>query len=143
MPFQSINQKGKRGRLIIDENIMINSTLRFSHSSEEIDKIKFYLKKFNLNKFLNHKFFDENSSQSIKNMSGGEKQRIAFIRSIINNPDLLILDEPVSSLDKRNSETIFEFLKVYKKNRIIIVTSHKDSEKKYFDKIFYLNSKNA
>ena len=129
--------------LIIDENIMINSTLRFSHSSEEIDKIKFYLKKFNLNKFLNHKFFDENSSQSIKNMSGGEKQRIAFIRSIINNPDLLILDEPVSSLDKRNSETIFEFLKVYKKNRIIIVTSHKDSEKKYFDKIFYLNSKNA
>lgn len=129
--------------LIIDENIMINSTLRFSHSSEEIDKIKFYLKKFNLNKFLNHKFFDENSSQSIKNMSGGEKQRIAFIRSIINNPDLLILDEPVSSLDKKNSETIFEFLKVYKKNRIIIVTSHKDSEKNYFDKIFYLNSKNV
>ena len=127
--------------LIIDENIMINSTLRFSYSNEEIDKIKFYLRKFNLNKFLNQKFFDENSTLSIKNMSGGEKQRIAFIRSIINNPDLLILDEPVSSLDKKNSEIIFEFLNVYKKNRIIIVTSHKDSEKKYFDKVFYLNSK--
>ena len=124
--------------LIIDENIMINSTLRFSHSSEEIDKIKFYLKKFNLNKFLNHKFFDENSSQSIKNMSGGEKQRIAFIRSIINNPDLLILDEPVSSLDKKNSEIIFKFLRKFKKNRIIIVTSHKMTEKKFFDKIINL-----
>ena len=129
--------------LIIDENIMINSTLRFSHSNEEIDKIKFYLRKFNLNKFSNRKFFDENSTLSIKNMSGGEKQRIAFIRSIINNPDLLILDEPVSSLDKKNSEMIFEFLNVYKKNKIIIVTSHKDSEKKYFDKVFYLNSKNV
>ena len=126
--------------LIIDENIMINSTLRFSHSNEEIDKIKFYLKKFNLNKFLNNKFFDENSTLSIKNMSGGEKQRIAFIRSIINNPDLLILDEPVSSLDKKNSEIIFEFLNEYKKDKIIIVTSHKISEKKYFDKIFYLNN---
>lgn len=126
--------------LIIDENIMINTYLRFSHSNKEIDKIKFYFKKFNLNKFLNNKFFDENSTLSIKNMSGGEKQRIAFIRSIINNPDLLILDEPVSSLDKKNSEIIFEFLKEYKKNKIIIVTSHKNSEKKYFDKIFYLNN---
>jgi len=129
--------------LIIDENIMINSTLRFSHSNEEMDKIKFYLRKFNLNKFSNHKYFDENSTLSIKNMSGGEKQRIAFIRSIINNPDLLILDEPVSSLDKKNSEMIFEFLNVYKKNKIIIVTSHKNYEKKYFDKVFYLNSKNV
>jgi len=126
--------------LIIDENLMINSTLRFSHSNEELDKIKFYLKRFNLNKFLNNKFFDENSTLSIKNMSGGEKQRIAFIRSIINNPDLLILDEPVSSLDKKNSEIIFEFLNEYKKDKIIIVTSHKISEKKYFDKIFYLNN---
>jgi ABC-type lipoprotein export system ATPase subunit len=73
-------------------------------------------------------------------MSAGEKQRISFIRSIINNPDLLILDEPVSSLDKKNSEIIFEFLKVYKKNKIIVVTSHKNSEKKYFDEIFYLNN---
>lgn len=129
--------------LIIDENIMINSTLRFSHSNEEIDKIKFYLKKFNLNKFLNHKFFDENSTLSIKDMSGGEKQRIAFVRSIINNPHLLILDEPASSLDKNNAKIIFEFLRCYKKDRIIIVTSHKESERKYFDKIFYLNNENV
>lgn len=124
--------------IILDENIIINSTLRFSNTSDEINKIKFYLKKFNLSRFLNYKFINDNSIQSIKNMSGGEKQRIAFIRSIINDPELLILDEPVSSLDKKNSEIVLNFLKKYKKNRIIIITSHKENEKKFFDKIINL-----
>jgi len=126
--------------IILDENIVTNTTLRFSNTMEEVYKIKSYLHQFNLDRFLKRKFINDSSIQSIKNMSGGEKQRIAFIRSIMNNPDLLILDEPVSSLDKKNSEIIFKFLKEYKKNKIILVTSHKNSEKKYFDKIFYLNN---
>jgi ABC-type multidrug transport system ATPase subunit len=123
---------------ILNENVIINSTLKFSNKVEKINQIKFYLKKFNLKKFLNHRFIHNDSIQSIKNMSGGEKQRIAFIRSIISEPELLILDEPVSSLDKKNSEIIFKFLRKYKKDKIIIVTSHKENEKKYFDKIINL-----
>jgi len=123
---------------ILDENIIINSTLRFTNTIEDINKIKFYLYKFNLKRFLQHKFINDSSIQSIKNMSGGEKQRIAFIRSIINNPDLLILDEPVSSLDSKNAQKIFNFLRNYKKDRIIVVTSHKNSEKKFFDKVINL-----
>ena len=123
---------------ILDENIIINSTLRFSNTIEDINKIKFYLNKFNLRRFLKYKFINDSSIQSIKNMSGGEKQRISFIRSIINNPDLLILDEPVSSLDSKNAQKIFNFLRNYKKDRIIVVTSHKNSEKKFFDKVINL-----
>ena len=123
---------------ILDENIIINSTLKFSNSTETINKIKFYLKKFNLNKFLNEKFITDNNIESIRNMSGGEKQRIAFVRSIINNPDLLILDEPASSLDKKNSDLIFRFLRSFKKDKIIIITSHKKSQKKFFDRIISL-----
>jgi ABC-type multidrug transport system ATPase subunit len=123
---------------ILDENIIINSTLRFSNTIEDINKIKFYLNKFNLRRFLKYKFIGDSSIQSIKNMSGGEKQRISFIRSIINNPDLLILDEPASSLDSKNAQKIFNFLRNYKKDRIIIVTSHKNSEKKFFDKVINL-----
>ena len=123
---------------ILDENVIINSTLKFSNSIKEINKIKFYLKKFNLNKFLNEKFITDSNIESIKNMSGGEKQRIAFVRSIINNPDLLILDEPASSLDKNNSDLIFRFLRSFKRNKIIIITSHKNSQKKFFDRIISL-----
>ena len=123
---------------ILDENIIINSTLRFSNTIEDINKIKFYLDKFNLRRFLKYKFINDSSIQSIKNMSGGEKQRISFIRCIINNPDLLILDEPASSLDLKNAQKIFNFLRNYKKDRIIIVTSHKNSEKKFFDRVINL-----
>lgn len=123
---------------ILDENIIINSTLRFFNTIEDINKIKFYLYKFNLRRFLKYKFINDSSIQSIKNMSGGEKQRISFIRSIINNPDLLILDEPVSSLDSKNAQKIFNFLRNYKKDKIVIVTSHKNSEKKFFDKVINL-----
>ena len=75
---------------------------------------------------------------SIKNMSGGEKQRIGLIRAIINKPDVILLDEPTSSLDKKNEKKVFKFLKLIKKNKIIIVTSHKVEHKKYFDKIINL-----
>ena len=65
-------------------------------------------------------------------------QRINFIRAIINNPKILILDEPTSSLDTKNEKKIFNYLKKIKKDKIIILTSHKLSQSKYFDKVIKL-----
>ena len=123
---------------ILDENIIMNTTLEYSNSNEKITRLKEYLKIFNLKKFINKKYFENNYISSIKSMSGGEKQRIGFIRAIINNPDLILLDEPTSSLDKKNEKKIFKFLLSIKKNKIIVVTSHKEDQKKYFDEIINL-----
>ena len=71
-------------------------------------------------------------------MSGGEKQRIGLIRAFINNPDLILLDEPTSSLDSKNEEKVLKYLKSIKKNKIIVVTTHKINHKKYFDKVINL-----
>ena len=71
-------------------------------------------------------------------MSGGEKQRIGFLRAVMNEPDLILLDEPTSSLDKKNEKGIFDFLLSIKKDKIIVVTSHKEDQKKYFDEIINL-----
>ena len=123
---------------ILDENILINSTLKYKNTKQDIKKLKELLNLFNLKKFLSEKHFSERGLATIKNMSGGEKQRIGFIRTIMNNPDLILLDEPTSSLDKQNEKKILEYLKSIKKNKIIVITSHKNDQKKYFDKIFYL-----
>ena len=123
---------------IIDENVIINTSLKYENSNKKINDLKNYLRLFNLQKFLNKKYFENKNMSSIKNMSGGEKQRIGLIRAIINKPDVILLDEPTSSLDKKNEKKVFKFLKLIKKNKIIIVTSHKVEHKKYFDKIINL-----
>ena len=123
---------------ILDENILINSTLKYKNTKQDIKKLKKLLNLFNLKKFLSDKYFSEEGLATIKNMSGGEKQRIGFIRTIMNDPDLILLDEPTSSLDKQNEKKILDYLKSIKKNKIIVITSHKNDQKKYFDKIFYL-----
>ena len=71
-------------------------------------------------------------------MSGGEKQRVGIIRALLYSPDLILLDEPTSSLDKKNEKKVYEFLRKFKKNKIIVVTSHKNENKKYFDEIISL-----
>jgi ABC-type transport system involved in cytochrome bd biosynthesis fused ATPase/permease subunit len=106
---------------ILDENILINSTLKFLNNNQEIKKLKQYLNIFNLKKFINKKYFEDKSASSIKNMSGGEKQRIGLLRAFINEPDLILLDEPTSSLDNKNEKAIFKFLLSIKKNKIIVV----------------------
>jgi len=141
--FYDLTKKFKIGyapqvATILDENIIINSTLKFSNTNQKIEELKEYLQIFNLKKFVNKKYFENKNISSIKNMSGGEKQRIGFLRAVINEPDLILLDEPTSSLDKRNEKAIFNFLLSIKKDKIIVVTSHKKDHKKYFDEIINL-----
>ena len=123
---------------ILDENIAVNTTLKFLNTNQKIEELKEYLRIFNLKKFINKKYFENKNISSIKNMSGGEKQRIGVLRAVINDPDLILLDEPTSSLDKKNEKAIFDFLLSIKKNKIIVITSHKEDQKKYFDEIINL-----
>ena len=58
-------------------------------------------------------------------MSGGESQRIAIARAIINDPDIILADEPTGSLDMKTAKDIFALLNNQKKrNRLIIFATH-------------------
>eukprot|EP00918_Siedleckia_nematoides_P035339 GHVU01076767.1.p1 GENE.GHVU01076767.1~~GHVU01076767.1.p1 ORF type:complete len:577 (-),score=38.70 GHVU01076767.1:34-1764(-) len=88
----------------------------------------------NITKFISKlgKKEDEIVTQNGSNISGGEKQRIIFARSLFKNFELLILDEPTSSLDKENSyEIINSIFKKYPSKSIIIVTHKIDFRIKY------------
>jgi len=72
----------------------------------------------------------------INENSGGELQRAALIRAIINNPSLLLLDEPTGALDKENCELLMNYLMSIKEDKLIIfVTHNKELASKYATRI--------
>lgn len=69
-------------------------------------------------------------------LSGGEKQRVAIARALINNPKIILTDEPTGNLDEDNEKMIFQILKdLSKEGKCVIVVSHSNEVKSYADKI--------
>ncbi|OFK80508.1 hypothetical protein HMPREF2800_02400 [Anaerosphaera sp. HMSC064C01] len=60
------------------------------------------------------------------NLSGGEKQKISFARSLLKNPDVLVLDEICSNIDKESTKEIYDYLDKTRAERICFIISHDD-----------------
>ena len=98
------------------ENIYLASLSINNNKELAISKAKQLLKKIGL-----HSRADHYPSQ----LSGGEAQRIAIARAIINDPEIILADEPTGSLDMKNAKKIFNLLKdQIRSNRLIIFATH-------------------
>lgn len=75
-----------------------------------------------------------------KNLSGGQRQRVSIARALINNPQIIIADEPTAALDKENAIGIMKLLKqINEEEKItIVMVSHDDKVAEYADRIIRL-----
>ena len=62
--------------------------------------------------------------QKVYNLSGGEKERVGILRALINDPKIILADEPTGALDSENSILIMNLLKDISKTKLVIVVSH-------------------
>ena len=98
------------------ENVYLARLSLSNNKKKAIIDAKNLLKKVGLDKRLNH-FPSE--------LSGGESQRVAISRALINSPDIILADEPTGNLDVKNARDIFKLLfSLRNKNRIIIFATH-------------------
>lgn len=82
------------------------------------------------------------TKQKYSTLSGGEKQRVALLRALINNPKVIFADEPTGALDSKNSELVMSELKALSKTKLIVVVSHNEELlTKYEDIRLEINNK--
>jgi len=119
--------------LLEDFNVWENISLPYFILHNTMNKKKAFelLKKFNLEYI---------AQKNIKEISGGERQRVSVIRALINNPEIIFADEPTGNLDIDNAVIVIEDLKKMSKEgkTIIMVTHNMELAKKYSDKLYIL-----
>lgn len=73
-------------------------------------------------------------------LSGGQKQRVAIARSLVNNPDIILADEPVGNLDSESAQNVLEILKELNEidRKTVIMVTHNAEHLPYADRIIYM-----
>jgi len=98
------------------ENVSIANICKTQNKIKAFRQAEKILKDFGLSNRVNHYPYQ---------LSGGEQQRVAIARALINDPKLIIADEPTGNLDKKNTDLILSFLLSLKQpGRLILIATH-------------------
>ncbi|MGM9881833.1 MAG: ATP-binding cassette domain-containing protein [Bacilli bacterium] len=111
-------------------NVELALTLSGVSKAERRKKAKLALKKVGLQDHLNKK---------PNQLSGGQMQRVAIARALVNDPDILLADEPTGALDTKTSVQIMELIKEIAKDKLVIMVTHNpELAQKYSTRIIEL-----
>ncbi len=113
------------------ESVYLPLMLQGAKKKEYLDRAAEVLGKVGLDKRLNH---------LPSELSGGEQQRVAVARAIVNNPKILFADEPCANLDSESSDLIMKLFQELnqKLGQTIVMVTHEPEDKKYAGHIIWL-----
>lgn len=116
--------------LNVRENIMIamNNDKKYNEKKEEARKL------------LETVGLRDKEKAKIGHLSGGQAQRISLVRALVNNPDILLCDEPTGALDSKNGNKVIDLLLDFRKKRNIalVIVTHDKTIGQLGDRQFYL-----
>lgn len=126
--FQKFNLIGTLTAL---ENVMLPMIFQGIEGEKRKERAKQLLELVGLGERVNHR---------PNELSGGQQQRVAIARSLANDPEVILADEPTGNLDSKSGAVVINFLKELnkKEKKTIILVTHDPDVAKHADKIYYL-----
>lgn len=117
--------------LTVEENIILPALKNNNNTNKIKERAKKLLEYVNL---------EDRIDYYPSELSGGEQQRVAIARALINNPKIILADEPTGNVDNENKKHILElFKKLVNSNKCVIVVTHDNDILKYADEIYELS----
>lgn len=117
--------------LTVRENLELPSLIGNFDKSEMNERVKICSEKLDISSFLDIK---------VSELSGGEQQKVAIAMALINDPDIILADEPTSNLDKKGRDNVISiFRNLTKKGKTVLVVSHDPAIQSSVDEVIYLD----
>ena len=141
--FQSIIGYVPQNFYLIDDTILKNIIFGDYEDNINIDKINKILKEVSLEKFVGNLPDKLNTivGSDGKQISGGQAQRLAIARALYQEPELIIFDEATNALDEKTELEIIENINKIKKDKTIILITHKPKLLENCNRIFQISNK--
>ncbi len=119
------------GELTALENVYLTSLVRGAQKEEYLRRSAEILERVGLGDRMDHRQSE---------LSGGEQQRVAIARALVNNPSILLADEPCANLDSQTSRSILDLFARLNEDldQTIVMVSHEEWHKEYFCRIVTL-----
>ncbi len=109
------------------ENVILPTIFRGTGASEREERAFELLKSVGLEERVKHRPAE---------LSGGERQRVAIARSLVNNPDIIVADEPTGNVDSKTGDVIMNIIQdLNKKGKTIIVVTHDTELQRFANKV--------
>ncbi|WP_125154758.1 ABC transporter ATP-binding protein [Clostridium rectalis] len=143
LDIMKINTHSLRSKIgIVSQNIFlfkgtVLENILYGEENKNREDVKRVIKDLKLTEYINKlpKGLDTEISQNTVGVSGGQAQVISFIRAMVSNKDVIILDEPISNVDTETREIILNVLRNKKTDGILIIISHITEGIDFIDKI--------
>lgn len=102
----------------------------------DYSKIKIKNKKYRIEEILKRLGIEDKINKYPTELSGGQCQRVSIARALVNNPDIILADEPTGALDKGTGQQVIDIFKeINKENKTVIIVTHDSSIASQCDRI--------